>query len=135
MCKPDLRFQEEHVSVQRGVRRRQDSHGLHARSPLDLTLNLHVFKTRQAKRVVLLEIAAEKQQHQIRCNSIHTKKGMNEMFYFTTDSTHFILRLYGVGYMVKDHLNSERGNLLLPHGLHFPINIKGSFICTIPQTR
>ena len=28
----------------------------------------------------------------------------------------------------------ERGNLLLPHGLLFPINSKGSFICTIPHT-
>ena len=36
--------------------------------------------------------------------------------------------------MVKDHSDSERGNLLLPHGLLFPINSKGSFICTIPQT-
>ena len=42
----------------------------------------------------------------------------------------FYLRLYGVGHMVKDHLDSERGNPLPPHGLLFP----GSFICTIPQT-
>ena len=28
------------------------------------------------------------------------------LFYLTTHSTHFILRLYGVGHMVKDH--SER---------------------------
>ena len=26
-----------------------------------------------------------------------------EMFYLTTHSTHFILRLYGVRHMVKDH--------------------------------
>ena len=45
-----------------------------------------------------------------------------------------ILRLYGVGHMVKDHSDSERGNPLPPHGLLFPINNKGSFICTIPQT-
>ena len=32
------------------------------------------------------------------------------MFYLTTHSTHFILRLYGVGHMVKDHSDSERGN-------------------------
>ena len=38
------------------------------------------------------------------------------------------------GYMVKDHSDSERGNPLPPHGLLFPINSKGSFICTIPQT-
>ena len=46
----------------------------------------------------------------------------------------FYLRLYGVGHMVKDHSDSERGNLLPPHGLLFPINSKGTFICTIPQT-
>ena len=46
----------------------------------------------------------------------------------------FYLRLYGVEHMVKDHSDSERGNLLLPHGLLFPINSKGSFICTISQT-
>ena len=44
-----------------------------------------------------------------------------EMFYLTTHSTHFILRLYGVGHMVKDHSDSERGNPLPPHGLLFPI--------------
>ena len=46
----------------------------------------------------------------------------------------FHLRLYGVGHMVKNHSDSERGNPLPPHGLLFPINIKVSFICTIPQT-
>ena len=46
----------------------------------------------------------------------------------------FYLRLYGVGHMVKDHSDSERGNPLPPHRLLFPINSKGSFICTIPQT-
>ena len=46
----------------------------------------------------------------------------------------FYLRLYGVGHMVKDHSDSERGNPLPPNGLLFPINSKGSFICTIPQT-
>ena len=46
----------------------------------------------------------------------------------------FYLRLYRVGHMVKDHSDSERGNQLPSHGLLFPINNKGSFICTIPQT-
>ena len=32
----------------------------------------------------------------------------------------FYLRLYGVGHMVKDHSDSERGNPLPPHGLLFP---------------
>ena len=60
--------------------------------------------------------------------------GRKEQFYLTTHSTHFILWLYGVGHMVKDHSDSERGNPLPPHGLLFLINRKGSFICTIPQT-
>ena len=46
----------------------------------------------------------------------------------------FYLRLYGVTHMVKDHSDSERGNLLPPHGLLFPVSSKGSFICIIPQT-
>ena len=57
-----------------------------------------------------------------------------EMFHLTTHSNTFYLRLYGVRHMVKDHSDSERGNPLLPHRLLFPINSKGSFICTIPQT-
>ena len=80
-----------------------------------------------------------------------------EMFYLMTHSTHFIygymvperernvlfndalntfyLRLYGVRHMVKDHSDSEKGNPLPPHRLLLSINSKGSFICTIPQTR
>ena len=46
----------------------------------------------------------------------------------------FYLRLYGVRHMVKDHSDSEKGNLLLPYRLLLSINSKGSFICTIPQT-
>ena len=46
----------------------------------------------------------------------------------------FYLRLYGVRHMVKDHSDSEKGNPLPLHRLLFPINSKGSFICTIPQT-
>ena len=33
--------------------------------------------------------------------------------------------------MVKDDSDSERGSLLLPHLLLFPISSKGSFLCTI----
>ena len=40
----------------------------------------------------------------------------------------FYLWLYGVGHMVKDHSDCERGNPLPPHRLLFPINSKGSFI-------
>ena len=46
----------------------------------------------------------------------------------------FYLRLYGIRHMVKDHSDSEKGNLLPPHRLLLSINSKGSFICTIPQT-
>ena len=35
--------------------------------------------------------------------------------------------------MVKDHSDSEKGNPLPPHRLLFPIDSKGSFICTIPD--
>ena len=33
----------------------------------------------------------------------------------------FYLRLYGIGKLVKDHSDSERGNPLPPHELLFPI--------------
>ena len=46
----------------------------------------------------------------------------------------FYLRLYGVRHMVKDHSDSEKGNLLPPHRLLLSINSKGSYICTIPHT-
>ena len=46
----------------------------------------------------------------------------------------FYSRLYGVGRMVKDHSDSEKGKMLPPHGILFPISGKGSFIYTIPQT-
>ena len=67
-------------------------------------------------------------------DSNYTGEGSTEMFYLTMHLTHFYLRLYGVGYMVEEHSDSERGNSLPPHGLLFPINSKGSFICTIPLT-
>ena len=62
-------------------------------------------------------------------------EGRKEMFYFNDALNTFYLRLYGVGHMVKDHSDSERGNPLPPHGLLFPINSKGSFICTISTDR
>ena len=61
------------------------------------------------------------------------KEGRKKIFYLTTHSTHYFnLWLYGVGHMVKDHSESERGNLLPPHRLIFPISSKGSFIGIIP---
>ena len=35
------------------------------------------------------------------------------MFYLMTYSTHFILRLYGIGHMVKDPLKSQDVNLAI----------------------
>ena len=58
---------------------------------------------------------------------------MKEMLNDTLNTFH--LRLYCVRHMVKDHSDSERGNLLLPHGLLFPSSSKGSFICIIPTYR
>ena len=70
-------------------------------------------------------------KYSTRRNSSRRKKG-NVLFNDAHNT--FYLRLYGVNHMVKYHTDSERGNPLLPHGLLFPINSKGSFICTIPQT-
>ena len=66
---------------------------------------------------------------------INIKEGRKEGNVLFNDALKiFYLRLYGVGHMVKDHTDCERGNPMLPHGLLFPINSKGSFISTIPQT-
>ena len=46
----------------------------------------------------------------------------------------FLLRLYGVRHMVKDHSDSERQNPLPPYRIHFPNSSKASFICIITQT-
>ena len=62
-----------------------------------------------------------------------SRKEGNVLFNDTLNT--FYLQLYGVRYMVKDHSDSERGNPLPPHGLLFPINSKGSFICIIPTDR
>ena len=60
------------------------------------------------------------------------RKEGNVLFNDTLNT--FYLRLYDVRHMVKDHSDSEKGNPLPPHRLLFPINSKGCFICTIPQT-
>ena len=44
------------------------------------------------------------------------------------------LGLYGVRHVVKDQSDSERGNLLPPNELLFPISSKGSFICIQDNT-
>ena len=68
----------------------------------------------------------------VRCFSVRCFRERNVLFNDALNT--FYLRLYGVRHMVKDHSDSEKGNLLLPHRLLFPINSKDSFICTIPQT-
>ena len=60
------------------------------------------------------------------------RRGFKKNKFFNDALNTFYLRLYGVGHMVKDHSDSERGNPLPPHGLLFPISSKGSFICIIP---
>ena len=62
------------------------------------------------------------------------EKGRKEMFYLMMHSTHFILWLYGVGHMVKDHSDSERGNPLPQHGLLW-LTARVLFICTITHTK
>ena len=67
----------------------------------------------------------------IKC-SVGIRKEGNVLFNNALNT--YYLRLYGVRHMVKDHSDGEKGNPLPPHKLFFPINSKGSFICTIPQT-
>ena len=56
-------------------------------------------------------------------------KGRNVLFKDALNT--FYWWLYGIRHMVKDHSDSERGNLLPPHGLLFPINSMGYFIYII----
>ena len=48
------------------------------------------------------------------------KEGRQEGHFLFNDALNTLyLRLYGVGHMVKDHSDSERGNPLPPYGLLF----------------
>ena len=67
------------------------------------------------------------------CLCVHSPVRKEGKFVFNDAQNTFYLRLYGVRHMVKDHSDSEKGNPLPQHTLLFPINSKGSFICTIPQ--
>ena len=58
---------------------------------------------------------------------IKRERERNVLFNYALNT--FYLRLYGIRHMVKDHSDSEKGNL--PHRLLLSINSKGSFICTI----
>ena len=65
----------------------------------------------------------------------HPDKGRKEGNVLFNDAFNtFYLRLYDIKHMVKDHSDSEKGNLLPPHGPLFPISSKGPFICIIPKT-
>ena len=55
---------------------------------------------------------------------VHQWREVNVLFNDALNT--FYLQLYGVGHMVKNHSDSERGNPLLQHGLLFPISSKGS---------
>ena len=49
------------------------------------------------------------------------------MFNLMTHSTHFFTVIRHYTYIVKGHSDSEKGTPLLPYGLLFPNNSKGSF--------
>ena len=56
----------------------------------------------------------------------HIRKEGNVLF--NDDLNTFYLQLYGIGHMIKDHSDTEKGDLLPPHGLLFSIKNKGSLI-------
>ena len=57
------------------------------------------------------------------------------MFYLTTHSTHFYLRLNGVRHMVKDHSDSEKGNPLPPHRLRYSYRLTARVLLYAPSHR
>ena len=73
-------------------------------------------------------------QHTVTCSTYtyHWQGRKEGNVLFNAALNTFYLGLYSVGHMVKDHSDSENGNLMPPHGLLFPISSKGSFTCTIP---
>ena len=71
-----------------------------------------------------------KEEHVIQIQQL--KKEGNVLFNDALNTIY--LRLYGVGHMVKDNSDSEKGNPLSPHWLLLPISSKDSYICTIQQT-
>ena len=79
-----------------------------------------------------LKMVQNEQSEERKTNKRRGRKEGNVLFNDALNT--FYLRLYGVGHMVKDHSDSEKGNPLPPHRLLLSINSKGSFICTIPQT-
>ena len=101
------------------------------------SIYLHLY---QHKTVSFLHIghhAFTKRPHLGACSQLQLNRsvdaGMKEGNVLLYNSLNiFYLRLYGIIHIVKDHSDTERGNLL--HELLLLLNSKGSFICTIPQT-
>ena len=54
-------------------------------------------------------------------STTHTGTEQGRKCLFNDALNTFCLRIYGVRHMEKDHSESERGNLLPPHGLLVPI--------------
>ena len=101
--------------------------GLH----LDDGVRLDVVQQRDVDRLRLLawrQVQSDAGELEL----VGTRKEGNVLFNDALNT--FYLWLYGNRHMVKDHSDSEKGNKLPPHKLLFPINSKGSFIFTIPQT-
>ena len=61
------------------------------------------------------------------------RKGRRVLFNDTLNT--FYLPLYDVGHMVKDNLDSKRGNPLPPHRLRFPNSSKVFFYMHHPTDR
>ena len=57
-------------------------------------------------------------------DSLITIQHENYNVLFNDTLNTFYLRLYGVRHMVKDHSDSEKGNLLLPHRLLFQLTAR-----------
>ena len=61
---------------------------------------------------------------------ISVTEGREEMFYLTTNSTHFIYGYMASDIWLRTIQIAREGNPLPPHGLLFPISSNGSFIST-----
>ena len=94
---------------------------------LMLYLNVYMPTTRPKKRHFGLGFRGSIDGYiGVRC------KGRKEMFYLTTQSTHFILRLYSVGHMVKDLSDSERETRYRHMGYSFRLTARFFFYMHYP---
>ena len=64
-----------------------------------------------------------------------TEEGKEGNILFNDALNTFYLWLYGVRHMVKDHSDSEKGNLLPPHGYSFRLTARGLFYMHHPTDR